>query len=87
MPSLVKLDKLKYLLVHPGFLNKVVSRIKTNRSISKRFRITGSGKLKRAKGSKSHLLTSKSAKRKNGLAKADYVRPVIARKLKTFIAG
>ena len=78
--------KLKCLLLYLFFLDRAVSKIKTNRSVSKRFRITGSGKLKRAKGSKSHLLTSKSAKRKNQLAKNDYVRPVIAKKLKAFIA-
>ena len=61
--------------------------MKTNRSISKRFRVTGIGKLKRAKGSKSHLLTSKSSKRKNKLAKSDYVRPAIAKKLRSVIAG
>ncbi len=62
-------------------------KMKSNRSVSKRFRITGKGKLKRARGFKAHLLTSKSARRKNNLAKAGYVRPAIAKKIINFIAG
>jgi len=34
-------------------------KMKTNRSAAKRFRFTGSGKIKRAKAYKSHLLTKK----------------------------
>jgi large subunit ribosomal protein L35 len=38
-------------------------KIKTHRGAAKRFKITGSGKIKRGRGYKSHLLTGKSAKR------------------------
>ena len=44
--------------------------MKTSRSAAKRFRVTGTGKLKRAKAYKSHILTKKSAKRKRNLRKA-----------------
>lgn len=44
-------------------------KMKTNRSAAKRFRFTGSGKIKRAKAYKSHLLTKKDAKRKRNLRK------------------
>ncbi|MCY3998946.1 MAG: 50S ribosomal protein L35 [Flavobacteriaceae bacterium] len=37
---------------------------KTNSSAKKRFRLTGSGKLKRNQSNKRHLLTKKSKKRK-----------------------
>ena len=48
-------------------------KMKTHRGAAKRFRKTGTGKLKRAKAFKSHILTKKSAKRKRNLRKAGYV--------------
>ena len=45
-------------------------KIKTNRSAAKRFKITGTGKLKRNKAYKSHILTKKTQKRKRNLRKA-----------------
>jgi large subunit ribosomal protein L35 len=42
-------------------------KIRTNRSAHKRFRITGSGKVRRYKAFKSHILTKKSRKRKRNL--------------------
>lgn len=44
--------------------------MKSNRGASKTFRKTGSGKIKRNKAFKSHILTSKSTKRKRGLRKS-----------------
>ena len=52
-------------------------KMKTHRGTAKRFRVTGSGKIMRAKAYKSHILTKKSQKRKRGfrqeteLSKAD----------------
>ena len=45
-------------------------KIKTSKAASKRFKVTGTGKLKRAKAYKSHILTKKSTKRKRKLRKA-----------------
>ena len=45
-------------------------KIKTNRAAAKRFKMTGTGKLKRNKAYKSHILTKKSQKRKRNLRKA-----------------
>ena len=45
-------------------------KIKTNRAAAKRFKVTGTGKLKRNKAYKSHILTKKSTKRKRNLRKA-----------------
>lgn len=42
-------------------------KIKTNRSASKRFRLTGTGKVLRNKAYKSHILTKKTRKRKRNL--------------------
>ena len=56
-------------------------KLKTNRAIAKRFRVTGSGKLKRAKAFKGHILTKKSAKRKIQLRKKAYVVGATHRKM------
>ncbi|MGS0764807.1 50S ribosomal protein L35 [Syntrophomonas curvata] len=48
-------------------------KTKTHRGAAKRFKKTGSGKIKRAKAYTSHLLGSKSPKRKRGLRKAGLV--------------
>lgn len=45
-------------------------KLKTNRSVAKRFKVTGTGKLKRFKANKSHILTKKTTKRKRNLRKA-----------------
>ena len=42
-------------------------KIRTNRGAAKRFRLTGSGKVKRTKAYASHILTKKSSKRKRNL--------------------
>ncbi|HNR65405.1 MAG TPA: 50S ribosomal protein L35 [Atribacterota bacterium] len=48
-------------------------KMKTHRGAAKRFKITESGKIKRAKAYKSHILTKKSAKRKRELAQLTLV--------------
>jgi len=40
---------------------------KTNKSAAKRFRLTGTGKIRRRQANKSHILTKKTAKRKRQL--------------------
>lgn len=45
-------------------------KIKTNRAAAKRFKATGTGKLKRNKAYKRHILTKKTAKTKRNLRKA-----------------
>ncbi|HSH12629.1 MAG TPA: 50S ribosomal protein L35 [Desulfurivibrionaceae bacterium] len=42
-------------------------KMKTNRGAAKRFKVTGTGKVMRRKAFASHILTSKSTKRKRGL--------------------
>jgi len=48
-------------------------KMKTRKAMKKRFRITATGKLKRTRPGRRHMLTKKSAKRKKNLAKARYV--------------
>jgi large subunit ribosomal protein L35 len=48
-------------------------KIKTNRSAAKRFKKTGSGKIVYHKAFGSHILSTKSRKRKRGLRKSPIV--------------
>jgi large subunit ribosomal protein L35 len=48
-------------------------KMKTNSSAKKRFRLTGTGKVKRNHAYHSHILTKKSNKRKNNLVKSTLV--------------
>ena len=48
-------------------------KIKTNRAAAKRFKVTGTGKLKRSKAYKRHILTKKTRKNKRNLRKAALV--------------
>jgi large subunit ribosomal protein L35 len=47
--------------------------MKSNRGAAKRFKTTGTGKIRRSKAFKSHILTKKSAKRKRNLRKSGLV--------------
>ncbi len=48
-------------------------KMKTKRGAAKRFKKTGSGKIKRSKAFTSHILTKKSTKRKRNLRKSGLV--------------
>ncbi|HPR16864.1 MAG TPA: 50S ribosomal protein L35 [Candidatus Cloacimonadota bacterium] len=48
-------------------------KLKTRRAAAKRFRVTGSGKLKRSHAFLGHILTKKTATRKRNLRKSDLV--------------
>jgi len=62
-----------------------VGKIKTNRAAAKRFRVTGSGKIKRNKGFKSHLLSSKAKKRKRKLRQGTTVSASETRNIRRLI--
>jgi large subunit ribosomal protein L35 len=51
-------------------------KIKTNRGAAKRFRKTGTGKVRRNKAFTSHILTKKSTKRKRDLRQGTLVAKV-----------
>ena len=48
-------------------------KMKTGSSAKKRFRVTGTGKLKRKHAFKSHILTKKTTKQKRNLTKSGLV--------------
>ena len=60
-------------------------KMKSNRGAAKTFRKTASGKVKRNKAYKSHILTTKSTKRKRGLRKSTLVSASQEKKIKRLI--
>ena len=57
-------------------------KLKTKRGAAKRFKLTKSGKIRRAKAGKSHLLTNKSSKAKRHLRGSAGVTAQYAKKIK-----
>ena len=60
-------------------------KIKTSRAAAKRFKKTGTGKLKRMKAYKSHILTKKSRKTKRNLRKAVMTDAINAKVMKKIL--
>lgn len=58
---------------------------KSHRGASKRFKVTGTGKVRRRHSMKSHILTKKTTKRKRKLRKSTEVAGKFARKIKNVI--
>ncbi|MEE2677180.1 MAG: 50S ribosomal protein L35 [Myxococcota bacterium] len=56
-------------------------KMKTHRGAAKRFKRTGTGKIKRSKPNKQHILTKKSPARKRRLRKSAIVASVDAKRL------
>ncbi len=56
-------------------------KIKTNRGAAKRFRKTGTGKIRRNKAFTSHILTKKTTKRKRDLRQGAIVAKVDERNI------
>ena len=57
-------------------------KIKTKKSASKRFSVTGSGKVKYKKQGSRHILTKKSTKRKKNLRKPAMLSPEEEKRIK-----
>ena len=62
------------------------NKMKSHRGACKRFKITGSGKVKRNKAYKSHILTKKSQKRKRGLRKATTLTSADLKRIKAVLS-
>ena len=60
-------------------------KLKTHRGAAKRFKKTASGKFKRSKAFKQHILTSKSRSRKRGLKGSTLVADVDQAKLRLML--
>lgn len=57
-------------------------KLKTNKSVSKRFKITKKGKVKRNKQGRRHLLTDKSSSKKRSMRKQVLSEPSEVRRIK-----
>ena len=62
-----------------------MAKMKSHRGASKRFKITGTGKVKRHKAYKSHILTKKSAKRKRGLRQSTILTSADQKRMKNVL--
>jgi large subunit ribosomal protein L35 len=60
-------------------------KLKTRKSVAKRFRLTKNGKIKRGKAFRRHLLGGKTSKRKRQLSKTDFVSGVEADAIKRML--
>ena len=60
-------------------------KIKTHRGAAKRFDVTKSGKIKRGKAYKSHILTKKSQKRKRNLRKGTILTSADEKRIKSVL--
>ena len=58
------------------------NKMKSHRGACKRLKLTGSGKVKRNKAFKSHILTKKTPKRKRGLRKASILTSADLKRMK-----
>jgi large subunit ribosomal protein L35 len=63
------------------------AKMKTNRAAAKRFKLTGSGRVRRNKAFTGHNFTCKSAKRKRNLRKSTLVAPSDQARAKRMLAG
>ncbi len=62
-------------------------KMKTNRGAAKRLRKTASGKIRRLRAYKSHILTKKSQKRKRRLRKATLVAKADEKRARRLLAS
>ncbi len=60
-------------------------KLKTHRGFAKRVKVTGQGKLKRAKAFHSHLLSNKTPKMKRRLSKGDTIHPSDAKRVRRLV--
>lgn len=57
-------------------------KLKTKKAVAKRVSVTGTGKLRKTKANKQHILTKKNTKRKRDLRKSDLVDSTNLKQLK-----
>jgi large subunit ribosomal protein L35 len=60
-------------------------KMKTNRAAAKRFKITGTGKVRRSKGGLNHRMQEKSKKRLRRLRKNDMVDSTFQKRIKLML--
>ncbi len=62
-----------------------MAKLKTHRGAAKRFKVTGTGKVKRSRANKSHILTHKAPKRMRKLRTTTTVAKVDQKNIKELL--
>lgn len=62
-----------------------MAKMKTNRAAAKRFKITGTGRVRRGKQGGQHCFIGKSRKRRRRLRDNDMVAPELEKKIKLLL--
>ena len=65
---------------------EIVPKLKSHRGAAKRFRLTGTGKVRRRRALKNHILTKKTRKRKRHLRKGAAVSPAFEKAVRRMIS-
>jgi large subunit ribosomal protein L35 len=60
-------------------------KMKTNRATAKRFRVSGSGRVRRSKAGLNHMMQEKSKKRCRRLRKNDMVDSTLEKRIKALL--
>jgi large subunit ribosomal protein L35 len=60
-------------------------KMKANRSAKKRFKVTGTGRVRRSKGGQQHNMNGKSRKRRRRLRDNDMVAPELQYRIKILL--
>ena len=60
-------------------------KLKTKKGVKKRFKLTKTGKIKRAKSGARHILTKKKRKRKRSLRKSGLVDSTMQKKIRQLL--
>lgn len=69
------------------FIEETVPKVKTKKAAAKRFKRTATGKIKRRKAFKTHILTKKNTKRKRRLRKSAIMSKAERRKTERMLQG
>jgi len=62
-------------------------KLKTNKALKKRIKITGTGKVMFSKANRRHLLTDKSTKKKRSLRRKQQVHPSDMKRLRNLLTN
>jgi len=60
-------------------------KLKTRKAAAKRFKATGTGKIKKMKANKTHILEKKSPKRKRNLRKSNLADKTVVKNIKKML--
>ena len=80
-----QVPKLWYPITNKKQTELTMPKMKSNSGAAKRFKRTGSGKIRKNSAFTSHILTTKTTKRKRNLRKSSIMAPSDAKRIKILI--